>query len=1151
MERNKTKKLNIAVWASAIGGALICLLSAWLIFSLCLTPSVSLEQELRCGISPHTHSDECYQGEILSCTTPAHAHDGNCYILLLQDNNINRLLTLMEQNKNCSLESLIGNVVTDALTLNENLNTLQEEPLSATGLAALNETIRKEEALPDLTLNENLTTTPLPPSAPPEEIPEDSTDAPIVMAVGQGASSANYSVNVYIYLDGAWTCIGTLTSTRTGSSRYTLTIPTESLLTLVNNTLNTNYDYNDFDISVATSQNGTYSKSGSVGIGQTTTTLATNQSNSNSKRARYIRLIPDGGAASSTSFAFYTVTFEFPDGSETVQYVPAGGQVIMPDGYEWYLGNNSYQPGDAVTINSAATFTGEALGPITQVFIKYNVNFPDISNVTIASKPTLAGRTETVLTDEFTENATVTLRNVSNQSVRAFLNWSNTGQSQIVQFRGWKVNDSDLILQPNTNLIWEELLQYEKRGTIELTAVWHYDVLQTASFYVRFDSVAVDTEGNVTGQDSEHYTDELFAAYVGNVDPSLGFNALHNSYHLADSPDNSFSVDQEIRALYGERTNGVWLSAFPTDEFVFSSLVEYAETGYLSVDGETVRAEDLNDKEYAIRWYVFKCQEDAWHIDGRLVKKQGLIHVYKTFAGNKALVEEAKSDFYIQADDVTAGTQTRLDLQNHTSHNDATDTYMWEIKDVDYGEEWIITEHPHQFDDPSVDFHVHTEYTVMDSRGDQSSSGIGTSISVTGMTYALDEGTNEVLRAEFTNIYNRSDSILIKKQDSRTGVAIGGATFSLLQNGKVLPFTYDSQSDRYLYDPAGTEKVLAGNANGYFEISVEDFSYDAGPITVREISPPTGYTPIGDIEIGYGADGKLGILSGNSDLVQYLGGVLIIGNSTEASTVTVRKKWDCPESEWREVEVQLMANGRLVTTVMAGVTPSVVLNAANDWRHTWENLPVYVNGEKIAWSVREVRIGQEGHKEDYSFVNWLVSYDLPIRSTDADGNETILLGITNTTKRVMLRLTKTDLSWSVPLSGAAFRLVAVDDKGVPLPDEIAKTGSTGESGALTFDNLKCGIRYCLIETGPPEGYHQIPENIYFIIQEDGSLTIEENYYAKAGNTAYNLLVRNAEAIPLPESGGAGAGMFYALGLLLCSLALGIYIKAFRKGRCRH
>ena len=237
----------------------------------------------------------------------------------------------------------------------------------------------------------------------------------------------------------------------------------------------------------------------------------------------------------------------------------------------------------------------------------------------------------------------------------------------------------------------------------------------------------------------------------------------------------------------------------------------------------------------------------------------------------------------------------------------------------------------------------------MDAHGDQSITGSGTSLTVSGMTYALDEGKDEVLRAEFTNIYNKSNSIVIKKQDALTGVSIGGATFRLLQNGKPLKFNYNAETDSYEYDPEnGTHTVLSGTANGYFEISIEAFSYDLGNITVQEVTAPTGYSPIGEIEIGYtDADKAIGIIGGNSEMIKYVNGILIVGNSTDILSVTAKKTWDCPENEWQPVTVQLLANGKLVTTVIAGVEPQVVLSSEKTWQHTWTNLPVYVNGEKF------------------------------------------------------------------------------------------------------------------------------------------------------------------------------------------------------------
>ena len=1196
MNRFRQAKLNrknvLFVAAAVIACVIVCAILFW----ANIKPAVALEQELRCGIVEHTHTDACYEGDFLICEEPAHAHDGNCYIVLLGDNDINDILTLVENNSDRSLEYVITDVVSDALTYNDNMNTVQgvgaatlngaasattnseeiQTTFSSEEVVELNDTISNSTTLPALVLNENLNSVSTYDIGTTSGTTADTTvlgsvedgnltqvadtgDIQVIQgdiataSVGDRPVTSNYNANFYVYLDGEWTCIGTLTFTtsRNWNSNYTSSIATSTMLNMINTSLGTSYDYDDFNLSVSSSLNGEYSKS-NVSVASVTTTLASSWSESTARSAKYVHLIPTGRnvSASSTAFAFSTVEYVYPDGTTSTRYVRNGTTVTMPDGnYSWTNDDgNTYAAGQAVTITEKTTFTATLLGPVTYININYNVNFPTVSGVTVSTEPTIAGLSTTRVTDGYTENASATIRNVSQQTVEGKVNGNTTGLSRVIQFKGWQVGSSDVIIQPNTTLVWDELLNYATGSTINLTAVWEYDAVQTATFFIRFDSVAVDTDGNITGQDQNLYTNEIFSAYVGGIDPDLGYSELHDRYHIADTTaDNSYGADQEIRALYGERTDGVWLSAFPSDEYVFEQLVQYAETGYLSVDGETVKAEDLNSREYAIRWYVFKCQSDAWHIDGKLVKKEGLIHVYKTFAGNKELIALAKEGFYIDAYDKSDDTHTTLDLANYKEYDASTDTYMWEITNVDYGELWEITEHPNTLGAQDTIFSVYSEYTVMDAHGDQSVSGTGSSLSVTGMTYALDEGIDEVLRASFTNIYNKADSIVIKKQDSLTGNSIGGATFQILQNGDVLTFDYNSESTRYEYNPtSGTESVLSGTANGYFEISIENFSYDLGPITIRELTPPQGYSPIGDIEIGYTDDAKtVGILSGNSDLIKYVNGVLIIGNSTDSTSVTVQKNWECPESEWQDVTIQLLANDKLVTTVIAGVEPEVILNGDNNWTYTWSNLPVYVNGEKIQWSVRETQIGTEQHKADGSFVNWLVSYSLPVYSTDSNGNETVLLTVSNTTKRVMLRLTKTDLNETLLLEGATFLLEAVDASGT----EVSKTATTGAAGTLIFDNMKTGVRYRLTETAAPTGYLPIDEYIYFTINEDGSVTVEDSYYAEAGTTAYNITVRNAEAVALPETGGGGNRVLYAMSLLLLVAAGGVYIGTIRKRRC--
>lgn len=1148
------------------------MLLLWMLFSLAVTPSIALEQEIRCGIEEHIHDDSCYEGDFLVCEEPAHSHEGNCYIVLLDENDINGVLSLLDSENEYSLEHVIDDVVDSALLFNGNINSFEQTSLadadhiifSPNIISELNATITNEDDLPDIILNENIFNSgnkkigseeesePERNSGFQHEIISGGDDLIDVAAVGDSANTGRNKANFYVYLDNKWQCIGnlTFTSERSGSYYYGR-ISTASVLNLVNGSLGTNLEYDDFRISVATNVNGNYSTS-NVGVDADKTTVYRNR-NSASTSARYVRLIPANGNANSTALAFSTVIFEYPDGTISKNYVRNNTDITLPNGqYEWTAGGRTYAAGQSVTITGPTTFTGTMIGPISYINVNYDVAFPTVSGVTVSTKPTIAGLSTTTVTDGFTEGASAQIRNVSQQSVQGKVNNNSTGLSRVIQFKGWKVGNSDVILQPNTTLVWEELLQYATGASLKLTAQWDYNPLQTASFFIRFDSVAVDTEGSISGKPATDYTDELFSAYVGGVDTSLGYNTLNSRYNIADTTsDNSFGADSEIRALYGEKTDGVWLTALPEDDYIFASLVEYANTGYLSVDGVAVKAEDLNSREYAIRWYVFKCQSDAWHIDGKLVRKEGLIHVYKTFAGNKELIEEAKKDFYINAVDVPAGTTTVLDLNNYKTYDPATDTYMWEIDQVDYGELWEITEIPHNFTDPDVDFGVFTQYTVMDPLGDQSHSGTDTSLTVSGMTYALDEGVDEVLRAEFTNIYNRTNSIVIKKQDSTTGMSIGGATFRILQNGQSLKFTYHEDTDSYSYDPQnGTETVLSGRSNGYFEIAIDHFSYDKGNIVIREEKAPPGYSLIGDIEIGYTDDEKtIGIISGNSEMIQYYNGVLIVGNSTDVMSVTAQKTWDCPETEWQDVKVQLLANGKLVTSLIAGVAPEVTLNTDNNWQYTWDNLPQYVNGVPIEWSIKETKIGSESPKSDGSFVNWLVSYELPITSTDENGKAHVLLKVNNTTKRVMLRLTKTDLSKQIQLAGAEFRLDVVDVDGNLVENEITKTGTTGAAGTLIFDNMKCGVRYRLLELKPPEGYLPMYEPIYFTIQEDGSVTVEENYYTEAGSTAYNMIVRNAEAVTLPETGGGGTALFSCFGALLILIALALYIN-LRKRRCR-
>lgn len=1143
IKRITAHKNKLITAASIIAG--LFLIS--LIFILNITETVALEQEVRCGIQEHTHTDECYTDDLLTCTIPEHTHDKNCYLVLLGENDVNSIMEQAETDDSKSLNSVINNVVDSAISLNSDLNSHESVEAVNQNLAfdkntvsRLNDTIKSEKSIPKITLNENINT--VSPSAA-----TNPGGGMSVLAVGDEPQTGNYNANFYVYLDRSWQCIGTGTFSVSGFFRYYPTMATSDIVNIVNTALNTQYTRSSFSLYYATSINSTSWSAADIGTAETT--FGSSTSSQTARSAKYVRVVsPSARNGNDTSFAFNTVTYKYPDGRSEKFYVRTGSSITLPEGnYVWTASNGSeYNSGDSVVINSKSEFTAGNAGPITVVNIMYDVNFPSVSGVTVTTIPTVSGTTSGMVTDAITENSTAVIKNVSQQTVKGKINYAASNQSRVINFKGWQIRGTDTMLTPYTTLTWNELLTYSSNSNIlRLDAVWEYDPRQTVSFFIRYDSVAVDTGGNITGQDSNLYTKELFASYVGGVDLSLSYDELNRRYNIADSTaDNSYTADQNIRALYGPKAEGVWLASFPKDDDVFQQLKSYAS--YLSVEGKPVKAENLHSNAYAIRWYVFKDQSDAWHIDGKLVPKVGLIHVTKTFAGNKELVEKAKQGFYIEAHDESMETQLTLNLSNYKTYDENTQRYLWEITNVDYGELWTVTEHISSDLGVSYEYNVYSDYNVVDSYDEQSQTGTGKSVTVRGVTYALDDEENEVLRIEFTNIYNKSDSIIIKKQDSRTGAAIDGAEFRLLQNGVPLTFDYDTQSDCYIYNPvSGSITNLKGSNNGYFELSIEEFSYDLGPITICETKPPDGYAPISDIVIGYADSQSTGVemISGDEKYAKFISGILIIGNSSDTTSVTAHKTWDCPESEWTDVDIQLFANNKLITTLISGIPPTVTLNSEKNWSYCWNNLPVYINGSKVTYSVRETRIGNEDCRSDYTFVNWLVSYDPPIYSTDSEGKPAVTLNVTNNTQRVLLRLTKTDIEMTERVSGAEFRLEVVDENGEPIAGEIAKTLTTGTNGTLTFDNIKCGVRYRLTEIAVPDGYNKLFDPIFLTISETGTVSIEPHPYAYAGSSAFNIVVCNQRAVPLPTSGG-NVLLFYTTGGILMALTACVIIKRY-------
>lgn len=210
----------------------------------------------------------------------------------------------------------------------------------------------------------------------------------------------------------------------------------------------------------------------------------------------------------------------------------------------------------------------------------------------------------------------------------------------------------------------------------------------------------MDAGENVGGQDPDKFTPMLWECDVKNA------TADTNYYIVGETKDNSYRADKEIRKLVGDKKDGsIYIVSFPTDEYIFKELKQYVNT--LSIDGKSIKVDELNTDHYEVRWYVFKLHSNFWHIDGKLVRKEGKIIVTKTFKGNKDVIEKltgysfeqnksiSKSHFNIT---LKCGTDIKIlnlenhdDIENNSTNDEYILTYKWNVK-TKYGITYSIKE---------------------------------------------------------------------------------------------------------------------------------------------------------------------------------------------------------------------------------------------------------------------------------------------------------------------------------------------------------------------------------------------------------------------------------------------------------------------------
>ena len=260
-------------------------------------------------------------------------------------------------------------------------------------------------------------------------------------------------------------------------------------------------------------------------------------------------------------------------------------------------------------------------------------------------------------------------------------------------------------------------------------------------------------------------------------------------------------------------------------------------------------------------------------------------------------------------------------------------------------------------------------------------------------------------------------------QDNVEGLRPESIEFQLYKNGTAegKPVALSAGSDWKVTFSNLPDKDSDGNLISY---------------TVKEVKVPTYYTV--DKEEAQFVDGKATITN---------------KRTPETTEVTVKKVWDDAKNQDglrpTTITVHLLANGKKVQT-------STVSGEGETWSHTFTNLPVYKDGQKIIYTVTE---------------DTVANY-----STAIDGTT-----ITNTYKPGKTSLTVTK-KWDDAENQDGLRPKTIKVQLYADGQELGKVVELSEDNKWTYtfsdlDEKKDGkaVQYTVKETEVPEGYTQTVE----------------------------------------------------------------------------
>lgn len=848
--------------------------------------------------------------------------------------------------------------------------------------------------------------------------------------------------------------------------------------------------------------------------------------------------------------------------------------------YQWEDASGSSVDADDLVGTSLTANYALALAADSDYTIRYNINVSQ--NAIFGTSPTVGG--ETYIEDPYnTSDGSYTIR-VPNPTQYMV---TNGNKRTLYQFTGWIISRNNHIIEAGETVdaSWVASNVNRWQSYVTLTAQWTaVTTTETVHFFVNLNCQVADVDGNTGVPSSGDFTPSVYSTTMTVTGSDMknywqgpinrdGYSTQYVVLR-ADNASQTEAIDAEIRRLitghdstndtYGG--NSVWKSGynktkifqvddFPSDEHVLSVVRSMINSGtVIRMNGVPLIAEEVTPDNFTVRWNVCKYDTgDGWHIDGILVGKQAHLTVKKVFMGDEAAVQAVQNGNYsITLDNTSNSSAANLTLSlnpresetasntvGYTSYDAASQTYSWTVALPQENYYKIIENNYICADDAVQTSAVYTISNSPDAFAGWEAYPQGGIPNVRSYAYASDISASAYQTVTIRNSYVKSDTLTIHKIDLDTGHGLPGVSYRLTDSaGQPLTLyqkpgaSYYSMKEEDLNN--GFERIadsiITTDRNGTIFLKLENSTF-----TLEEAFP-TGYGGVSKITVTVGVDSSGSVVFdeiSSTDSTIEVDGTLIdkntatltVRNVSFPTSVTAKKVW-MNSSDAKPVTVALYRNG-----VDMGASYQVILNAANNWTHTWNDLPLYVDGAGARYSLREIKIGDTNYDpsaDNDGYAGYIVSYDEltyykngnPVSGpfwTDENGviqyADNARLTVRNDVYRGQMMFLKVD-GQGQPLAGAKFRLYSDENQ-----TELVAEATSDEYGRVIFENLMPDTYYVMKESNTPEGYVG-GDSLYKIrLTSQGSTTVEDSVTGEALTAIVNYLDKaNVELLKVSSYG---------------------------------